>query len=181
VLYFSNKENRVVLTKLLLDEEYIVSSTEPTDHNFTTLGGHNSPSFHDNYACIPFGRDIIEVNLNAQPPIARRKNLYAYESAVQDPHFHKVERRNGIVSGEFITVSQNKHYFCFIQYMQPNIITCRVIEDMVKSENGGNEVEFKVPESLLPGVFSLSSMDDHLIVKRCVESEVYQVLDEPLF
>ena len=178
MLYFSNKENRIELTKLLLDEEDIVSSTEPTDHNFTTLGGHNSPSFHDNYACIPFGRDIIEVNLNAQPPIARRKNLYAYESAVQDPHFHKVDHRNGIVSGEFITVSQNKHYFCYIPYMQPSI-TCRVIEDMVKSENDGNkQIEF--PGSLLPGVFSLSSMDNRLIVKRCVDSEVYQVLDEPL-
>ena len=175
VLYFSNKDSLVELTRLFLGEED-VSSTEPTNHNFTTLGGNHPPLFRENYVYIPFGTDIIEVNLNTEPPIAHRKKN---ESAVQDPHLHEVNRRNGIVSGEFVTISQNKHYFCFIQYMQPTI-TCRVIEDsIVKSENSGNkEIEF--PESLLPGVF-LSSTDNRLIVKRCVESEVYQVLDEPLF
>ena len=175
VLYITNEENQ--LTKLSLDAEIDESSAEPSNHNFTTLGGNHVPSFNESYAYIQVGRDIIEVGLDTESPLVRRTHRNEWQEKERFVQDHKVNRRDGIISGEFVTVNSTKHYFCYIPYMQQRVY-CRVIEDYIITGNGGEKI---IEFSSTPEDFYLSSEGNRLIGNKCVGSKVYQVFDEPLY
>ena len=215
VLYVTNEKMKFI--KLELDVE--VENQDVAQRNFTVLGGHHFPSFFQGFAFIAVGEDIIELNMDAEPPTAERLRighkivnitvtgeaepmlnvsiekedktfLISYckhetewqqvdEKFVKNQIPHIVNRRSGIVSGTFVTVSPTKHYFCHLGYMQL-VVKCDIIEDCIKSGDCGNTIE--LPSMLLPGDVYLHSDENHLIVKRCVPLEGHQdqILDEPL-
>lgn len=68
-MYVTNEEMKFIK----LDEE--IENKDAPLRNFTVLGGHHFPSFFQGFAFIAVGEDIIELNMDPEPPTAERLRI----------------------------------------------------------------------------------------------------------